>query len=110
LLHNFSPYFTLTHAKLELRLTTSQIGDTMLSDDVFFEDLKAAATKFPNEVENDSGRPDVINACLSDVCNGGAIYYKDGKAKEFSKTSSRPQGSPSRRPTAKQSRRIFVIT
>jgi hypothetical protein len=46
LLHNFSPYFTLTHAKLELRLTTSQIGDTMLSDDVFFEDLKAAATKF----------------------------------------------------------------
>ena len=75
LLHNFSPYFTLTHAKLELRLTTSQIGDTMLSDDVFFEDLKAAATKFFHGVENDSGRQDVMNARLSDVRNGEAIYY-----------------------------------
>jgi len=32
-----------------------------------------------------------MNAHLSDVRNGGAIYYKDGKAKEFSKPSSRPQ-------------------
>lgn len=58
---------------------------------MFSLDLKAAATKFFHGVENDSGRPDVMNACLSDVRNGGAIYYKDGKAKEFSKTSSRPQ-------------------
>lgn len=51
LLHNFSPaYFTLVHANSAAHLTKSTIGDTVLSDDVFFTDLKAAAKKFFNEV------------------------------------------------------------
>lgn len=75
LLHNFSPaYFTLVHAAPVAHLTRSAIGDTILSDDVFFADLRAAATKFFNEVQSDTDRQDTMNARLSNLDKGGAIY------------------------------------
>lgn len=76
LLHNFSPaYFTLAHAASTAHLTRSTIGDTILSDDVFFADLRAAAKKFFDEVKGDIGRQNAMNARLSNVDKGGAIYY-----------------------------------
>jgi hypothetical protein len=50
------------------------IGDTILSDDAFFADLRAAAKKFFEEVRSDIGRQDAMNARLSNVDKGGAIY------------------------------------
>jgi len=77
LLHNFSPaYFTLAHATPAKHLQQSQIGDTILSDDAFFADLKRAALKFFDEVQNDATRQDAMNARLLDLENGGAIYYE----------------------------------
>lgn len=76
LLHNFSPaYFTLAHAASTAHLTTSQIGDPILSDDSFFFGLSAAAKKFFDEVRSDSERQDAMNARLSNLEKGGAIYY-----------------------------------
>jgi hypothetical protein len=76
LLHNFSPaYFTLAHAAPAAHLGKSTIGDTVLSDEVFFADLKAAAKKFFGEVQSDIGRQDVMNSRLSNLDKGGAIYY-----------------------------------
>ena len=76
LLHNFSPaYFTVTHANPTAHLTTSTIGGTVLSDDVFFSDLKAAAKKLFHEVQSDNSRQDVMNARLSNLERGGAIYF-----------------------------------
>jgi hypothetical protein len=77
LLHNFSPaYFTLVHGNPTLHLTISDIGDTILSDQVFFADLSAAATKFFAEVRSDISRQAIMDARLSDVTWGGAIYIK----------------------------------
>ena len=77
LLHNFSPaYFTLAHAAPAEHLKQSQIGDTILSDDVFFADLKEAAHKFFDEVQKDTSRQTVMNARLLNVEEGGAIYYE----------------------------------
>jgi hypothetical protein len=46
LLHNFSPaHFTLVHAQSARHLQPSDIGDTILSDDAFFRDLRIAAEK-----------------------------------------------------------------
>jgi len=77
LLHNFSPaYFTVKHKSPGLHLQPSSIGDTILSDDVFFADLKTAALKFFDEVEKDvPTRQDTMNARLVDLDKGGAIYY-----------------------------------
>ena len=76
LLHNFSPaYFTLVHADPAAHLAKSKMNDTVLSDDIFFADLKAAAKKFFDEVQSGIGRQDVMNARLSNVDKGGAIYY-----------------------------------
>jgi hypothetical protein len=77
ILHNFSPaYFTLTHANPSAHLQKSSIGDTVLSDDVFFADLEKAAAKFFGEVQSDAGRQDAMNARLLNIDNGGAIYYE----------------------------------
>lgn len=76
LLHNFSPtYFTLVHANPVAHLAKSALGDTVLSDDVFFSDLKTAAEKFFDEVQSHIGRQDVMNARLNNLDKGGAIYY-----------------------------------
>ena len=76
-LHNFSPaYFTLTHARPADHLRKSQIDDTVLSDEVFFEDLATAPQKFFDEVQSDIGRQDVMNARLLNLDKGGAIYYE----------------------------------
>src|SRR6266581_7595559 len=57
LLHNFSPaYFTLVHASPAAHLQPSRIGDTILSDDMFFADLRAAALRFFDEVQKDVNR------------------------------------------------------
>ena len=77
LLHNFSPaYFTLVHALPGKHLQGSKIGDTILSDDAFFTDLRDAAQKFFNEVQKDASRQDAMNARLLNVNKGGAIYYE----------------------------------
>lgn len=76
LLHNFSPaYFTLTHAQPAQHLQISRIGDTILSDDVLFADLKAAAKEIFAEVENDVKRQDIMQARLINLDRGGAIFY-----------------------------------
>ena len=77
LLHNFSPaHFTLRHDSPAAHLQQSQVGDTILSDDIFFADLKQAAAKFFAELDNDVTRQDVMNARLSNLEKGGAIYYE----------------------------------
>jgi len=76
LLHNFSPaYFTLVHASPAAHLKQSPIGDAILSDDVFFADLRTAALKFFDEVQKDVHRQDAMNARLLNLDKGGAIYY-----------------------------------
>ena len=75
LLHNFSPaYFTLVHMSSHLHLSISVIGDTVLSDDAFFEDLQIASSKFFGEVSSDTLRQNVMNARLANLEKGGAIY------------------------------------
>jgi len=75
LLHNFSPaHFTLTHAASPSHLTPSSIGDTILSDDAFFADLRAAATNFFLEVEHDPVRQADMRKRLNDLSSGGTIY------------------------------------
>jgi hypothetical protein len=77
LLHNFSPaYFTLVHAQPTAHLGGSPIGDTVLSDDVFFSDLKAAAQNFFDEVRADPTRQADMEARLADIGKGGAIYVE----------------------------------
>jgi hypothetical protein len=77
LIHNFTPaYFTLVHASPSAHLQQSQIGETILSDDVFFADLRAAALKFFDEVQKDVHRQDAMNARLLNLDKGGAIYYE----------------------------------
>jgi hypothetical protein len=78
LLHNFSPaYFTVVHESPADHLQPSSIGDTILSDKVFFADLKAAAMKFFDEVQKDvPNRQDTMNARLLNLDKGGAIYYE----------------------------------
>lgn len=77
LLHNFSPaYFTLVHAKPHAHLGKSAINDTVLSDESFFADLKAASMKFFDEVQADSSRQTLMNARLENLAKGGAIYYE----------------------------------
>lgn len=76
LLHNFSPaYFTLVHAAPAQHLQRSSIGDTVLSDDAFFFDLRDAAERFFAEVHADGDRHRDMHARLVNVNNGGAIYY-----------------------------------
>jgi hypothetical protein len=77
LLHNFSPaHFTLSHANPSVHLQKSSIGDTVLSDDVFFADLQNAAAKFFAEVQSNADRQDTMNARLLNIEKGGAIYYE----------------------------------
>jgi hypothetical protein len=77
LLHNFSPaYFTLVHAQPSSHLQTSPIVGigTVLSDDVFFNDLKQAALNFFGEVQTDVNRQVDMQNRLIDLTSGGAIY------------------------------------
>jgi hypothetical protein len=77
LLHNFSPaYFTLVHASPAAHLKQSPMGDTILSDDVFFSDLRGAAQKFFDEVQKDVDRQNTMNTRLLNLEKGGAIYYE----------------------------------
>jgi hypothetical protein len=87
LLHNFSPaYFTLVHASPEKHLQGSQIGDTILSDEVLFTDLRETAQKFFNEVQNDAGRPPPLQKCktkrLDRVFATSPHYVLSGKCRE----------------------------
>jgi len=76
LLHNFSPaYFTLVHANPSQHLKPSKIGDTVLSDDAFFADVRKAAEAFFAEVEADVTRQNDMNARLLDGSSGGAMFY-----------------------------------
>jgi hypothetical protein len=77
LLHNFSPaYFTLAHANRANHLQRSSIGDTILSDDAFFDDLRAAAETFFSELARDAPRQGDMHARLGNLNKGGAIYYE----------------------------------
>ena len=74
LLHNFSPaYFSLVHDRPKDHLTASSIGDTVLSDDVFFSDMRAAAERYFAEVHTSSEVQKLMLARLENVREGGAI-------------------------------------
>ena len=77
LLHNFSPaHFSLVHAAPGAHLQQSQIGDTVLSDDAFFADLRGAAEKFFGEVQASIDRQRAMSDRLLNVDEGGALYYE----------------------------------
>ncbi|MGC2167228.1 MAG: hypothetical protein WA632_14575 [Gallionella sp.] len=77
MLHNFSPaYFTVSHANAAGHLGKGALNEMVLSDDVFFADLREAAARFFAEVQSDSVRQDAMNRRLLDVEKGGAIYYE----------------------------------
>jgi hypothetical protein len=77
MLHNFSPaYFSLTHGSPDKHFQKSEIGDTILSDEVFFSDMKTAALKYFNEVEQNADRQNNMNARLLNIDKGGAIFYE----------------------------------
>jgi len=77
LLHNFSPaHFSLAHTSPAAHLQQRHIGDTVLSDDAFFADLRGAAEKFFAEVQTRLDRQHDMNARLLNLDNGGAIYYE----------------------------------
>jgi hypothetical protein len=75
-LHNFSPaYFTAAHDAPLQHLRPSSIGDTVLSDESLFRDLKDAAQKFFDEVENDPTVQGLMLKRLGDINRGGQIHY-----------------------------------
>ena len=77
ILHNFSPaHFTLKHATPSMHLQKSSLGDTVLSDDVFFSDLAKAAERLFSEVQVDVARQEAMDARLRNVAKGGAIFYE----------------------------------
>jgi hypothetical protein len=74
-LHNFSPaYFTLTHGRRGLHLKPSGIGDYVLEDAAFFDDMKGAAEKYFEELGASSDLQAKIHARIMDVRKGGGIY------------------------------------
>jgi hypothetical protein len=78
MLHNFSPArFVLRHAAPLDHLKHDASGVTMLSDEVFFHDLREGALLFFDEVSKDRTRQDTMNARLTDVARGGAIFSPD---------------------------------
>jgi hypothetical protein len=77
MLHNFSPaHFSIAHSSAAQHLQPSVLGsgDCIISDDVFFTDLKDAASKFFAEVHTDVQRQNDMNARLANIAKGGAIF------------------------------------
>ena len=75
MLHNFSPaYFSLTHSRPDLHLRPSPAPDFWISDNVLFDDLKDAASKFFAEVHTDEKRQGDMSSRLADLNRGGAIF------------------------------------
>ncbi len=53
LLHNFSPaYFSLAHASPNSHLEASLIGDTTLSDETFFADMRSDSEKYFSDLQS----------------------------------------------------------
>jgi len=74
MLHNFSPaYFSLMHASPQLHLKASPIGDTVLSDETFFSDMRMAAERYFAEVQSDPQLQSDMLERLNDLQRGGAI-------------------------------------
>jgi hypothetical protein len=74
MLHNFSPaYFSLTHAASHLHLGPSPIGDTVLSDDMFFDDMKLAAERYFVELRASTPLQSLMLARLQNLQEGGAM-------------------------------------
>jgi hypothetical protein len=77
MLHNFSPaHFTLVHASPRLHLTQGSIGDTILSDESFFVDMKIAAEHYFADLSADSALQLTMQDRLRDLNRGGAIYVE----------------------------------
>ncbi len=78
LLHNFSPaYFSLIHASPQSHLQPSPIGDTVLSDETFFFDMRAAAEQYFAELQSDTQlQADMLDR-LQNLDRGGAISVRD---------------------------------
>jgi hypothetical protein len=73
-LHNFSPaYFTLSHGRRGQHLKPSAIGDYMLEDVVFFEDMKSAAEKYFAELGASTDLQAKMRARITDIHKGGGI-------------------------------------
>ena len=74
LLHNFSPaYFSLVHASPGLHLSLSPIDDTILSDDVFFSDMSAAAERYFADLQSSPQLQQCMLDRLQNIQEGGAI-------------------------------------
>jgi hypothetical protein len=78
LLHNFSPaYFSLIHASPQSHLQPSPIGDTILSDEPFFSDMRAAAERYFAELQSDAQlQADMLDR-LQNLDKGGAISVRE---------------------------------
>jgi hypothetical protein len=78
ILHNFSPaYFTLVHALPKLHLNPSSIGDTILSDDVFFVDMSTAAERYFIDLSTNPQLQQYMLERLQNINEGGAITVLD---------------------------------
>lgn len=78
LLHNFSPaYFSLVHAQSGLHLKSSPIGDTYLSDDVFFSEMSTAAERYFTELQSNSQLQEPMLNRLQNSQKGGAIKVSE---------------------------------
>jgi hypothetical protein len=78
LLHNFSPaYFSLVHASPGLHLKPSSIGDTILSDDIFFSDMSAAAQRYFAELHSSPELQGRMLDRLQNIQEGGAISVSE---------------------------------
>ena len=64
-------HFTRVHPNPTQPLQPSKIGDTVLSDNAFFADVRKAAEAFIAEVEADVTRQSDMNARLLNVNIGG---------------------------------------
>ncbi len=74
-LHNFSPaHFTVVHARSDLHLAPSAIGDLVLDDATFYADMRAAAERYLGELAFSPDLQAKMLARLENVDRGGAIF------------------------------------
>lgn len=75
MLHNFSPaYFSLIHKAPTQHLNPSQMGDTILSDDVFFNDMRDASDRYFADLNANPQLQNDMLARLQNIQVGGSIY------------------------------------
>ncbi len=66
-------YFSLVHSSPASHLEPSLIGDTTLSDETFFSDMRSGAEKYFAEIDSDVQLQDEMLKRLKDIQQGGTI-------------------------------------